>query len=127
MPLSRIVFMYIGEISKLTCATPRAIRLYESIGLLNVKRQGKYRVYTQSDVDFVFLIKQAQALGIQLSELRTLKQGDSDLNWRGVLSLLDSKRNEALKTIQERQLYLLKLEACKEEIENCLLGLDSPP
>ena len=43
--------MYIGRLSELTGATPKAIRLYESLGLIPVpRRQGAYRVYTDKDV-----------------------------------------------------------------------------
>ena len=38
--------MFIGEASKLSGATQRAIRLYESMGLLKISREGKYRTYT---------------------------------------------------------------------------------
>lgn len=34
--------MYIGELSQRTGATPRAIRLYESLNLIQVVRKGNY-------------------------------------------------------------------------------------
>ena len=46
--------MYIGQLAALTGATPKAIRHYEKLGLLPVaKRQGKYRVYENLDVQSV--------------------------------------------------------------------------
>jgi MerR family transcriptional regulator, copper efflux regulator len=65
--------MYIGKVSKLTGATPKAIRHYETIGLLSPpKRVGKYRCYFDEDVKLIRLIKCAQTYGFQLSELRSI-------------------------------------------------------
>jgi MerR family copper efflux transcriptional regulator len=62
--------MYIGELAKLSGATPKAIRHYESLGLLaKVKRVGVYRVYSDIELGQVKLIKQSQILGFRLSEL----------------------------------------------------------
>lgn len=73
--------MLIGELSKLTGATPKALRLYESLNLLQVKRQGKYQVYQQSHVKFVMLIKEAQSFGVLIAELQELKRDPQDLDW----------------------------------------------
>lgn len=65
--------MYIGKLAKFTGASPKAIRLYESIGLIPVPhRQGKYRVYSDKDVALVHMIKRAQAVGFNLAELKEL-------------------------------------------------------
>jgi len=48
--------MYIGELAKRAAATPKAIRLYESMGLLGrVARRGAYRVYSDRHVTQVRL------------------------------------------------------------------------
>lgn len=65
--------MYIGRLAKLSGATPKAIRLYESIGLVPVpNRLGKYRVYSDKDVSLVHMIRRAQAVGFNLAELKEL-------------------------------------------------------
>ncbi|MBI3545157.1 MAG: MerR family transcriptional regulator [Gammaproteobacteria bacterium] len=65
--------MYIGQIAKITGASRKAIRHYESIGLLPpAKRQGKYRVYSERDAFLVHMIKHAQSFGFSLAELREL-------------------------------------------------------
>lgn len=65
--------MYIGKLAKLTGASPKAIRLYESIGLIPVpSRQGKYRIYSDQDVALVHMIRRAQAVGFHLAELKEL-------------------------------------------------------
>ncbi|MCE0492457.1 MerR family transcriptional regulator [Vibrio salinus] len=68
--------MFIGEVSKSTGASPKAIRLYETLGLLTqIPRQGRYRIYDQSDIEFIKLIKEAQSLGITLSDFKALVVG----------------------------------------------------
>jgi MerR family transcriptional regulator, copper efflux regulator len=43
--------MLIGEVAKRTGASLKAIRLYESLGLLGrVRRKGSYRVYSEENV-----------------------------------------------------------------------------
>lgn len=63
--------MYISKLAKLTGTTPKAIRLYESLGLLpQATRQGKYRVYTNKDVVLVHMIRRGQAVGFSLQEMK---------------------------------------------------------
>lgn len=65
--------MYIGKLAKLSGATPKAIRLYESIGLIPIPtREGKYRIYSDKDVVLVHMIRRAQAVGFSLAELKEL-------------------------------------------------------
>lgn len=65
--------MYIGQASKLTGATPKAIRLYERMGLIPTpQRKGRYRVYTDGDVQLIEVVKKAQRLGFRLSEMKGL-------------------------------------------------------
>ncbi|PKF49184.1 hypothetical protein AT251_20770 [Enterovibrio nigricans] len=54
--------MFIKQASELSGATQRAIRLYESLGLLTVSRTGKYRVYTERNINLIKMIKEGQAL-----------------------------------------------------------------
>lgn len=65
--------MYIGKLAKLTGASPKAIRLYESIGLIPIpSREGKYRIYSDKDVALMHMIRRAQAVGFNLAELKEL-------------------------------------------------------
>jgi DNA-binding transcriptional MerR regulator len=62
--------MYIGKLAKLTGCTPKAIRLYEELGLFEAPpRQGRYRVYTPHHVYIVRLIRVAQSVGFKLAEM----------------------------------------------------------
>lgn len=65
--------MYIGRLAKLSGTTPRAIRLYESKGLIPApKRKGTYRVYSDKDLVLVHMIRRGQAVGFGLEEMKRL-------------------------------------------------------
>jgi DNA-binding transcriptional MerR regulator len=71
----------IGEVAELTGTTPRTIRYYEEIGLLDIapeRIQGKHRVYTQADVDRVReIIRLRDLLGLSLDQLSQLLEAES--------------------------------------------------
>ena len=87
--------MYIGEFARLAGTTPKAIRLYEQMGLLpEPRRRGKYRVYRAEDLEWVGFIRQAQQLGCKLSELTPLLTGMTDMAqfpWQKVERLIADK------------------------------------
>ncbi len=64
--------MYIGELAKLSGCTPKAIRLYEQLGLLTPQRSGSYRLYTDHHLTLVQMIRSAQAVGFKLGEMNEL-------------------------------------------------------
>ena len=90
--------MFIGTVSELTGATRKAIRYYESIKLIPPpKRHGGYRVYDDSDVKAIRLIRCAQSLGFSLSELKDVisKRISSDtFPLKEVCDLIDDKIKE---------------------------------
>ncbi len=65
----------IGELAKLVSLTPRTIRYYEEIGLLNsVKRvEGGRRIYTNEDIRRLKFIKKLKLLGLSLKEMEELE------------------------------------------------------
>lgn len=66
-------YLYIGQVAEITGASRKAIRHYESLGLLPpAVRRGKYRVYSERDVFLVHMIKHAQSYGFSLAELKEL-------------------------------------------------------
>jgi MerR family transcriptional regulator, copper efflux regulator len=65
--------MFIGKLAKLTDSTPKAIRHYETLGLLPAPlRQGSYRCYDDHHLTLVRMIRQAQAVGFKLAEIAPL-------------------------------------------------------
>ena len=85
--------MRISEVSRLTGASAKAIRLYEARGLLPpVPRLNRYRDYSEQDVAWVQLIRQALGLGISLAAISRLQRRDGRLDWPAVLALLEQQR-----------------------------------
>jgi DNA-binding transcriptional MerR regulator len=106
----------------LTGASPKALRLYEELGLLpKPKRSGSYRVYQQDHMDAVMLIRQAQSLGFKLRDLQALA-AQGPLVEAVSLSLaqqaVQGKRLELAQQIADLQAQALRL----QQFEAALAG-----
>ncbi|MGH2392543.1 MAG: MerR family transcriptional regulator [Candidatus Limnocylindria bacterium] len=66
--------MTIGEIARRSGFTVKALRYYESRGLLptSERRPSGYRIYVEADLHRLDFIKQAKALGLTLEAIREL-------------------------------------------------------
>ncbi|WLH14864.1 MerR family transcriptional regulator [Pseudomonas hefeiensis] len=65
--------MFIGRLAELTGCTPKAIRLYEQMGLISEpEREGRYRLYNAHHLEIVHLIRKAQTAGFKLAEMNPL-------------------------------------------------------
>jgi DNA-binding transcriptional MerR regulator len=62
----------ITELAQEFDITPRAIRFYEDVGLLEPARSGRNRVYTQRDRTRLKLTLRGKRLGLALSEIKQL-------------------------------------------------------
>ena len=62
----------IGELAAEFDVTPRAIRFYESEGLLAPRREGQRRIYTPRERTRLKLTLRGKRLGLTLSEIRSL-------------------------------------------------------
>ncbi|MGH2928530.1 MAG: MerR family transcriptional regulator [Solirubrobacteraceae bacterium] len=71
----------IGEVAELTGTTPRTIRYYEEIGLLEPaadRAQGRHRCYTQAELDRVReIVRLRDLLGLSLEQLKQLLAAES--------------------------------------------------
>jgi len=114
--------MYIGEVATKTGASPRAIRLYESQGLITPPaRKGKYRVYTSIDVDMIHIIKEAQHLGFQLAEIKNLLDSDvtcSNFPWVKAIKLLQEKNSQIQHQVNQLRQQMEEIKALIHFIEN---------
>jgi DNA-binding transcriptional MerR regulator len=65
----------IGQLASLVAVSPRTIRYYEEIGLLNSMRrlEGRRRVYTDQDYQRLKFIKRLKHLGLTLAEMHELE------------------------------------------------------
>jgi Cu(I)-responsive transcriptional regulator len=65
--------MNIGEAGKRSGISPKMIRHYESIGLLNAARQENgYRVYSDSDVHRLVFIRHGRDAGFSMAQIKAL-------------------------------------------------------
>jgi DNA-binding transcriptional MerR regulator len=62
----------ISELAREFDVTPRAIRFYETEGLLAPRREGQRRIYTPRDRTRLKLTRRGKRLGLTLSEIREL-------------------------------------------------------
>lgn len=114
MEINGLKYYQIGELANLVQLSPRTIRYYEEIGLLNsVKRiEGGKRVYTEKDLQRLKFIQRLKHLGLTLSEMSELEDiYQIHRTNRKVLSrLLELLDNHAEK-INERINSLIRLKA----------------
>ena len=75
MEIGGAKFYQIGELANLLELSPRTIRYYEEIGLLNsIKRiEGGKRIYTDKDFQRLKFITRLKHLGLTLSEMLELE------------------------------------------------------
>jgi MerR family copper efflux transcriptional regulator len=113
--------MYIGELGKSAGASPKAIRMYEAMGLLGpIRRQGVYRFYSEDNVRQVRMIRQAQALGFKLSEMSPLLHADGpEPNWEHLVHYLELKRAQIGQEIARLQQLDAQLGSIVAEITSC--------
>lgn len=106
----KILNLYIGKVAQMTGASRKAIRLYESIGLIPApRRQGRYRVYSQQEVFLIHMIKTAQSVGFNLSEMGEMiaaKVNHKVFPLKAANKLFDKKRA----TLRRQMATLLELE-----------------
>lgn len=113
--------MRISEVSRLTGASAKAIRLYEARGLLPpVPRVNRYRDYSEQDVAWVQLIRQALALGITLAAVSRLQAPDGRLDWPAVLALLQQQRNRIASERARLEQVDLALQQVGDELQQWL-------
>jgi DNA-binding transcriptional MerR regulator len=71
----------IGDLAKLTETTPRTIRYYEEIGLLDpehTREPGEHRTYGEEDLEWLReLLRLRELLGVSLEELGDLAAAES--------------------------------------------------
>ena len=124
--------MYIGELAKLALCTPKAIRLYEQMGLITPQRVGSYRLYSAHHVKLVQMIRQAQAVGFKLGEMRELlaaKQHQAPFPLVLANQGIEAKRVELhtqIRALQNRQEQLTRLQQQLNEQFGPTSGVSAP-
>lgn len=117
--------MRIGEVTERTELSFRTLRHYDEIGLVtpSARTDGGFRLYTESDVSRILLIRRMKPLGYSLDEMRELLDvvdalaahpGDDQLRAR-----LETIRAEAA----ERRAKLSRQVAMADEFLEQLTGI----
>ena len=102
------------ELARETGVTARAIRFYESKGLLNPQRAGTTRIYTHRERGRLQLILRGKRLGFSLSDIGDyLNLYDADPTQQDQIMLLLAKVDTRVK---ELELQKIDLEASLTEL-----------
>lgn len=115
--------IYIGKASTLSGASVKAIRHYDKLGLLpSLGRDGAYRVFSESDINLIKLIKQAQKVGFKLGELKTLfSASENVIAWEEIQKQIELKEAQINKEISSLKAKQHQLRAYSKNIRDCLI------
>ena len=111
--------------------TARAIRFYESVGLLTPQRQGRNRVYTQRDRTRLKLTLRGKRLGLSLLEIKQLvdmydSPSDTAQQLSAFMAVLAAHRRQLEQQREDLEITLAEI-AQHEERCRTLLGKAAAP
>ena len=115
----------ISQVARLTGMNAKAIRYYESIGLLPPVRRStnRYRRYSIADVNRLILLRRTGLLGVPLSAAKPLLAGTSDARCIEVqhelLTLVNQRLHALDQEIAELQQFRREVESYQRLLTNC--------
>lgn len=116
--------MKIGELSRKTGKTVRALHLYEERGLLEPRRSaGGFRLYGSDELARVYWIGKLQDLGFKLSQIAGLLSAVAEADQApaamvGLREIFDEK-------LKQTRAQLLRLERLEGDLEESLAYLEA--
>ncbi|RED44666.1 DNA-binding transcriptional MerR regulator [Aestuariispira insulae] len=97
-------FYTVPELAKEFGITPRAIRFYETKGLLQPQRAGNTRIYTKRDRARLIVILRGKRLGFTLAEISEfLELYDVDTTQISQIQMLVTKVRERVSDLEEQR------------------------
>lgn len=101
-------YLSIGQFSKKSGISPRALRIYEEVGLIQSHARGEngYRYYRVAQLELVARIKQFKGLGFSLSEIKSLLEVDLSMDSEKLREFLERRLQVVLN--QEVDLFRQK-------------------
>lgn len=113
--------MNIGEASRRTGLTARAIRLYEASGIIGAPQRGDggYRRFTEQDVRTLAFVRRARQLGFDLESIRQLVGF-----WRTGPHARSEVGNLLGKRISEVRRHEAEMRTIREILESTLVDAD---
>jgi DNA-binding transcriptional MerR regulator len=112
--------------------TPRAIRFYEDLGLLEPQRAGRNRVYTHRDRTRLKLTLRGKRLGLSLQEIKQLvdmydSPSDTRQQLGAFLEVLAAHRRQLEQQREDIEVTLSEIEQHEARCRQLLAGLDGGP
>ena len=95
-------YLTISQVASQHGVTPRALRFYESRGLISPRRQGRGRYYSARDIDRLMLILKAKKLGFTLTEIIEMVQAGEGAH-AGSLKLTRAKCLEQIEAMERQR------------------------
>jgi DNA-binding transcriptional MerR regulator len=105
--------------------TPRAIRFYEDMGLLEPARSGRNRVYTHRDRTRLKLTLRGKRLGFSLQEIKQLvdmydSESDKVPQLKAFLGVLQQHRKQLRQQLDDIEVTLAEIAQHEERCRNLL-------
>ncbi len=115
----------ISDLAQRFDITTRAIRFYESEGLLSPKREGQKRLYSQKDYTTLKLILRGKRLGWSLAESRELIQmykpeQNNQAQYEKVLEKVAESRDRLQQQLHDIQIMLMELDEHEARVKEAL-------
>ena len=112
--------------------TPRAIRFYEDMGLLNPARDGRNRVYTQRDRTRLKLTLRGKRLGLSLQEIKQLvdmyeSPSDTTQQLTAFLAILQAHRDQLAQQMEDIRVTLEEIAQHEDRCQRLLAEAQPAP
>ena len=125
VPSSQQKSFTISQVAHLTGINAKAIRYYESVGLLPppTREPNQYRRYRMADVNRLILLRRIRYLGVSLAEAKDLLQGATEAPrsqvQQDLLHLVQARLAALDREIEELHLLRQDLERYHQRLANC--------
>jgi len=121
----------IAELADEFDVTPRAIRFYEDVGLLEPTRAGRNRVYSQRDRTRLKLTLRGKRLGLALSEILQLvrmydSEADTAPQLNAFLEVLQAHRSQLEQQLEDIRVMLSEIGQHEQRCKRLLANLAKP-
>ena len=111
--------------------TPRAIRFYEDVGLLEPQRAGRNRVYSQRERTRLKLTLRGKRLGLSLQEIKQLvdmydSPSDTAPQLEAFLTVLRNHRKQIELQLEDIRVTLEEIDQHEERCKRLLEAANAP-
>jgi DNA-binding transcriptional MerR regulator len=102
-PAADAEVLTISQMAQKFAVTPRALRFYESKGLLAPAREGRGRIYTRADQQHLSLILKGRNLGFTIAEIAQMIAAEDGRASPQTLKLTREKCLEQIEHLERQQ------------------------